>query len=243
MHKDLFNGEQPDAEPDEETGDAAFDEVLAPMTKIWGKPRSVSDEDLALSFYREDLKDYDREVLRMAFQQVRREHVYQTWPASAAFIKAADSLRGVTANGSSDMDRSVLTCNRRATEYATQRFAGPEGLEAITGGYSKPWNEYIRREACQQLFRGLENPDVVIPPDVMAGFVEEGRVMLTRSSDTAGHRSLGSTAKALTAGPDELSDGARGEVRQDLQAREDKRRRSIQQAATEPQAKDDEIVF
>jgi len=219
---DLFQKALPGPPVEPETGDAVYDEIIQPMTAIWGKPRPVTDADLALSFYRDDLKNYDRDVLREAFHTVRREHVYQTWPPSAVFIKAADKVRGsfeVFAPGGQAFE---VACNNRADKYATQRFAGEEGLEAIRGGYGKQWRDYIKHEACQQLFNGAAEPDVVVPADVMEEFIEQGKRLVSPVETRPEHGSLG----------DALTDEGK-QIRRDLQERETARRESIRKAELE----------
>ena len=149
-----------------------IDEIITPMVAIWGKPRTVQNEDMAISFYVDDLAGFSRDTLKAAFKIVRQRHVYQSWPASAEFVKACLELRGYATDIDDELT-TTLQINRRAAEYANQRFAQPEGLAAVEGGYAKQWREYIQHEAAKQLFQGQE-PDVQIPAQLLDSFKAQG---------------------------------------------------------------------
>ena len=68
----------------------------------------------------------------------------------------------------------ALNVNRRAATYANQRFATPEGLAAVEGGYAKQWREYIQHQAARQLFQGQPEPYVEIPQDILDNFKTQG---------------------------------------------------------------------
>ncbi len=217
--KDLFRPNDHGPVVNHGSEDPVLDEIILPMTAIWGKPRTVSNEDLALSFYRTDLQNYDRDVLRQAFHQVRQEHVYQTWPSVAAFLKAADSLDQSGSRVGSDVGLDTMVCNRKAAKYAAGMFNTEEGKKAIEGGYLRHWREYIRREACRQLLGGAAWPDVIIPGEVMAAFVEIGKKFLESMKGQPERHSLGSAARKLIssgeAPPEQASYAPDREVGQD----------------------------
>lgn len=246
MADDLFKLTDPAPPPIRPAGNPVMDEIITPMVSVWGKPRTVKNEDLALGFYADDLGDYPRDVLRAAFLTVRRAWDRTYWPPVAMFRKECERLQGDFGAGGAVEQQTDLDIARRSWECANKFLAANNAvlMEAITGHFKRELEDWVRKEAARQLRDGVAEPEIEIPESVWVEFDalsrqrKESHAKFAREffAPRAGRRTqartIGGAARVVAEDPSvTVEDRAR--IRRDVDERERRRQASVAAAERE----------
>lgn len=148
--------------------DKVFRTVIDEMVKRWQAPKGV-DEDTVMGDYVIDLAEFSEDQLRLAFEEVRREWEYKTWPPVGAFRKKCQyGGAAVPQSKESDRETFLAQCRRKADKIASDLTKSQKYIDA---GYWKDGlfitaNPEIRDRSYRSLVDGGDGDPKVTQSDM-----------------------------------------------------------------------------